>query len=408
MNKEPLARSICKRLHDKGYIAYFAGGYVRDQLLGIISDDIDIATDASPEKIQQLFKKTLPIGISFGIVVVVEEGIAFEIATFRKDLKYEDGRRPEEVAFSSPEEDAFRRDFTINGLFYDPHNDKIIDYVEGQQDLKNRVLRAIGDPLLRFQEDRLRMVRACRFAARFELTIEPKTKRAIQLESKHLFPSVSIERIYQEFKKMKPYHFKIALLYLWEFGLLQTIFPQLKGLSQDELNQRLKRFVYLPSSCPVFIYLLQLFDTLGESLIEDLSSYLKISNQETKMAQIFYEGLVLSHSNSPLQKWVHFYAKPDAELCLEAIKAQLPVEKHKDFLEEHFQKQQKLKNHIDRKKLGKPLVTSDHLMRYGIEPGKKLGELLHKAEEIAIVHDCEKPEEALERLKKTPLWREKS
>lgn len=407
MNKEPLARSICKKLHDLGYIAYFAGGYVRDQLLGIASDDIDIATDAPPEKIQTLFKKTLPIGLSFGIIVVVEEGIAFEVATFRKDLNYEDGRRPEEVAFSSPKEDAFRRDFTINGLFFDPHHNEVIDYVQGQEDLKQHLLRAIGDPLLRFQEDRLRMLRACRFAARFDLKIEAKTQQAIKQEAKHLFPSVSIERIFQEFKKMKPFHFKKALLYLWEFGLLQIIFPKLLGLSSDIFSSRLHRLCYLPPSCPVFLFLLQLFDPIDENLIDELSSYLKISNLETKTALTFYEGLSLTHENSSLQKWVHFYAKQDAEICLEAIKARLPEEKHKDFLQEHFEKRQKLKSHIERKKLNKPLVSSDHLMRYGIEPGKKLGDLLSKAEEIAIVHDCNHPDEALQRLKKTPLWNER-
>ena len=129
MNKERLAHLVCKKLQSEGYLAYYAGGYVRDLILDIHSDDIDIATDAAPNVVQSLFEKTIPVGLAFGIVVVVLEDISFEVATFRKDLHYKDGRRPEEVAFCSPKEDALRRDFTINGMFYDPISRKTYDNV---------------------------------------------------------------------------------------------------------------------------------------------------------------------------------------------------------------------------------------------------------------------------------------
>jgi len=201
MNKEALALSICQTLHEKGYIAYFAGGYVRDMILEIPSDDIDIATDASPDVIQSLFSRTIPLGIAFGIVVVILKKESFEVATFRKDLKYKDGRRPEEVAFCSPKEDADRRDFTINGLFYDPFKKEILDYVGGKEDIKEKIIRAIGDPFVRFEEDKLRLIRACRFAARFDFKIDSHTQQAMLAEAPSLFPSVSIERITQELKK---------------------------------------------------------------------------------------------------------------------------------------------------------------------------------------------------------------
>src|SRR5829696_6438845 len=150
------ALAVVRRLHDAGHVAYFAGGCVRDALLGLEPKDYDIATDAPPDRVRQLFPRTQAVGAAFGVILVRQGRSQIEVATFRTDGKYVDGRRPEGVVFTTAEEDAKRRDFTINGMFYDPLDDKVIDFVGGQEDLKNRTLRAIGNPRERFGEDYLR------------------------------------------------------------------------------------------------------------------------------------------------------------------------------------------------------------------------------------------------------------
>ncbi len=178
--KESVARAIAARLRGAGYTAYLAGGCVRDRLLGREPEDFDVATDAPANVVQQLFSKTIPVGIQFGVVLVVLDDVPVEVATFRADAPYLDGRHPSSVRFSSPEEDARRRDFTINGMFLDPLTDTVIDYVGGQADLRAGIIRAIGDPAERLREDRLRMLRAVRFSARLDFQIEPRTVAAIQ------------------------------------------------------------------------------------------------------------------------------------------------------------------------------------------------------------------------------------
>src|SRR5689334_11312140 len=150
---ESIARTLVQRLRDAGFIAFYAGGCVRDALLGIEPHDYDVATDARPEEVQRLFDHTYAVGAHFGVIVVHREGHDFQIATFRSDGEYIDGRRPTGVTFSTPQTDAERRDFTINGLFFDPLAGEVIDYVGGRADINRRVLRAIGDPIARFRED---------------------------------------------------------------------------------------------------------------------------------------------------------------------------------------------------------------------------------------------------------------
>src|SRR5919199_235347 len=174
------ALAVLRRLRDAGHVAYFAGGCVRDLLLGLEPKDYDVATDAPPQRVRELFGNTQAVGQAFGVILVRHRRSQVEVATFRSDGAYLDGRRPSEVRFTTAEEDAQRRDFTINGLFSDPTEGRIIDYVGGQEDLKNKLLRAIGDPDRRFEEDHLRLLRAVRFAARFGLDIEPHTSDAIR------------------------------------------------------------------------------------------------------------------------------------------------------------------------------------------------------------------------------------
>src|SRR5256884_4835819 len=162
---EEAARKVAARLRDAGHIAYFAGGRVRDMVRGLTPKDYDIATDARTENVQALFPRTYAVGAHFGVIIVLEDGFQFEVATFRSDEAYIDGRHPSAVHFSSSEEDARRRDFTINGMFFDPVSEKVIDLVGGQADIGAKLGRAIGEPAQRFAEDRLRTLRALRFAA---------------------------------------------------------------------------------------------------------------------------------------------------------------------------------------------------------------------------------------------------
>src|SRR5881398_489149 len=169
---EKTARALAQRLRAADHIAYFAGGCVRDMVRSLAAKDFDVATDATPDIVQKIFSHTYAVGAHFGVVVVVENGFNFEVATFRSDGAYLDHRHPVDVRFSSPEEDAKRRDFTINGMFFDPEKNEVIDFVGGRADIGGKLVRAIGKASERFDEDRLRMLRAVRFATALNFEIE--------------------------------------------------------------------------------------------------------------------------------------------------------------------------------------------------------------------------------------------
>jgi poly(A) polymerase len=236
MNARQYAEQICQRLREAGRQALFNGGCVRDIILGREPSDYDISTDARPQEVQRLFPKSLSVGAQFGVVIVVEGEIQVEVATFRSDIGSADGRHPARVEFSnSPEEDVRRRDFTINGLLMDPQNRKVLDFVGGQADIKARIVRAIGEPELRFEEDKLRMLRAVRFAARFDYAIEPQTFAAIRKLSSQIHP-VSQERVRDELNKMLTEGAaRNAFELLDETRLLREILPEverMKGVDQ--------------------------------------------------------------------------------------------------------------------------------------------------------------------------------
>src|SRR3954452_16217541 len=194
---ESTAREIARRLRSAGHVAYYAGGCVRDLLSGKPPKDIDVATDARPEVVQKLFPRTYAVGAHFGVIVVLENEFQFEVATFRSDGAYLDGRHPVEVHFATAEEDAARRDFTVNGMFFDPEKDEVIDFVGGRADLERRLVRSIGNPAQRFAEDRLRMLRAVRFATVLGFKIDEKTWKAI-VASAATITEISSERIRDE------------------------------------------------------------------------------------------------------------------------------------------------------------------------------------------------------------------
>ena len=232
------AFEVVKKLRLAGYESYWAGGCVRDQLLGLTPKDYDVATIATPEQVQELFgrRRTLAIGAAFGVICVLGPKGAgqIEIATFREDLGYSDGRRPDAVSYCSAKEDALRRDFTINGLFYDPVEKQVIDFVNGQEDLKAELVRAIGDPALRFEEDKLRMLRAVRFASTFDFTLDPATADVIR-QMAHEVTVVSVERIAVEMEKMliSPNR-AIALRMLRETKLLEIVLPELETFFKEQ------------------------------------------------------------------------------------------------------------------------------------------------------------------------------
>src|SRR5437764_3373146 len=195
------ARRIVERLRGEGHIAYFAGGCVRDIVRRMTPKDYDVATSATPETVQKIFPRTHAVGAHFGVIIVLENGFQFEVATFRSDDAYIDGRHPTAVHFSSPEEDARRRDFTINGMFYDPVAEEVIDLVGGRADIVAKLVRAIGDPAKRFAEDRLRMLRAVRFAAVLDYQIDKGTWDALLGDAPSINQS-SAERIREELVRM--------------------------------------------------------------------------------------------------------------------------------------------------------------------------------------------------------------
>ena len=216
---------VVRTLREAGYEALWAGGCVRDMLLGGHPKDFDVATSATPEQVMALFRRTRAVGVQFGVVLVRIGGHWLETATFRTDLSYKDGRRPEGVIFTNAQEDAKRRDFTINGLFFDPLEERVIDFVGGRQDMAAGVIRAIGEPAARFAEDHLRLLRAIRFSTRLGFVIEPATAAAIR-EHAALITRISRERIREELEKMLAHPSRgQAVRMIADFGLLEHVWP---------------------------------------------------------------------------------------------------------------------------------------------------------------------------------------
>jgi poly(A) polymerase len=236
MKPRELADQICATLRSRGRQAYLVGGCVRDLVLGREPADYDICTDARPESVQELFPRSLAVGAKFGVILVVEDGAEVEVATFRSDIGYSDGRHPDRVIYSdSPKEDVRRRDFTINGLLMDAATREVLDFVDGRTDLRAGIVRAIGDPRVRFAEDKLRMMRAVRFAARFGFQIEPETLAAAQVLAAQI-PQVSPERIREELTKLLTEGAaRRGFELLDETGLLAIVLPdvaRMKGVEQ--------------------------------------------------------------------------------------------------------------------------------------------------------------------------------
>jgi poly(A) polymerase len=285
------AVKVVRTLRDNGFEAFWAGGCVRDQLLGRTPKDYDVATNATPEDIRKIFgrRRTLAIGAAFGVITVLgpESAGMIEVATFRKDAAYSDGRHPDHVTFSSSEEDAARRDFTINGLFYNPIEERVIDYIGGQKDLEARIIRAIGQPRERFAEDKLRMIRAVRFSATFDFTLEKDTQDAIR-EMAEQISVVSPERIAMEMRRMLVDSSRVtAIRLLLATNLANVVLPEIVAKNNEQYQHLEQALVVLDRlKDPTFpLSLAALVHTVSDpSSVKEVAQRWKLSNKETERA----------------------------------------------------------------------------------------------------------------------------
>ncbi|MDD5458990.1 MAG: CCA tRNA nucleotidyltransferase [Phycisphaerae bacterium] len=279
MTNKQAAVKIVKTLREEGFAALLAGGCVRDMLLGRPAKDYDVATNATPDKVMKLFKRTIAVGAKFGVVIVMQDKQQVEVATFRSESGYKDGRHPTKVDFVSTKEDASRRDFTINGMFYDPVDKKVIDYVGGQKDLEKKIIRTIGEPGERFGEDYLRMLRAVRFASALDFQIEKRTWEAIVTHCSKI-TCVSGERICVELEAglAHPNRAKYAQL-LVETGLAAAIFP---GFAGESTQQSLAICANLPRISGFLLAVAGFFGGFETKFAVEAVKLLKLSRNQQK------------------------------------------------------------------------------------------------------------------------------
>ncbi|MEZ6185105.1 MAG: CCA tRNA nucleotidyltransferase [Planctomycetota bacterium] len=393
---EVAGKRVVERLRELGHVAYFAGGCVRDRLLGREPNDVDVATDARPEQVQRAFKRTKAVGAQFGIVLVRLGGEELEVATFRADGTYTDGRRPDSVRFTDPREDALRRDFTINGLFYDPLADEVLDFVDGQTDLRRRVVRAIGDPEARFAEDKLRILRAPRFAAALGFDVAPETAAAIKLHV-HDLSQVAPERLWGELLKIlsKPTRARGVALCA-ELGVLGELFPELTDL---ELPHR--TLGSLPVDAPLVATLAGLLAQLDVPAIEGALRRLRASNKEREGALGIAAGVhaLPGLLDAPLAEqkramaegaWEHV---PDVAHALLVARGEdpAPAEAARALRASYAQ---------DPSPAGlfaPPLLMGADLQRAGLKPGRHFGPILDRVRDAQRRGEVQTPEEALAR-----------
>jgi poly(A) polymerase len=396
--RRDFAEEVVSRLRQAGFQSLWAGGCVRDLILGQTPTDYDVATDARPEQVRAALPfKTIPVGISFGVVRVNSprrRGIEVEIATFRNDGAYVDGRRPESVAFSTAEEDAARRDFTINGMFLDPLSGKLLDYVGGRADLDGRILRAIGEPAERFREDKLRLLRAVRFAARFDLTVEPKTLAAIRAMAAEVV-TVSPERIAQELRKMLVDPNRVAAIDLArETGLVAAVLPELVA-HNDHWDHTMRVLASLPDDPAFTLAFAALLAHVDPRVADGIARRLRLSNAERERIAwlVALKDALVAAEALPKARLKRLLAHPGiGELLMlhRAIALATTGDvSHVDFC----------RDYLEREPAGPvnppPLVTGDDLMRHGLAPGPHFAKFLHQIRDAQLEGLFETKEEAL-------------
>jgi poly(A) polymerase len=433
---EKTAREIAAKLRERGHIAYFAGGCVRDIVRRETPKDFDIATDATPQIVQQTFARTYAVGAHFGVIVVVESGFQFEVATFRSDDAYIDGRRPSSVRFSSPEEDAKRRDFTINGMFYDPLTNKVIDFVGGRADLDAKLIRAIGEPAQRFQEDRLRMLRAVRFATVLDYKIDNQTWQAITANSKAI-NEISAERIREELVRifLSPSRVRGWDL-LDESGLMRAILPELeamKGCAQPEqfhpegdvFEHTRLMLKLLPERVSMPLVLSALFhdiakpvtatvdqtgrirfnehDRIGAAMTEQIMERLRFSRAEidTTVEMVRQHMVFKDVPKMRVAKLKRFMARPTFEDELELHRVDC-ASSHRmlDNYEFLLRKREEFANEPI---IPPPLVRGEDLIALGLKPGPNFGKILEAVETRQLEGALKDRQEALEWVRREYL-----
>ena len=391
------ALEIVRQLRESGYTTYFAGGFVRDSLLGQEPGDIDIATSASCDEVCALFPRCIQVGAAFGVVQVVMDGKGYEVATFRKEMGYSDGRHPDHIERADAKEDAKRRDFTINGMFFDPVEKEVIDYVGGRADLDQRLLRAIGNPIERMEEDRLRALRAIRFACRFDLAIDPATWEAIERVAGSVSESVSVERIREELGKMAAHEsFPRALELLEKSGLLVAIFPEVQGGSWCA-----ERMSALGPKTPLEFKLAGLLMHLDFDARLAFFERFKFSRLAKRRLETLHALESLDFDVAPPHKKARALALFESELAVEALAAHLG---DGAFLEQMNAELTRLDFHIDGLRKKEAPLRADDLKPHGIEPGPLLGKLIERAQDVAIDGDIRDKEKLLDMLKEDDLW----
>jgi poly(A) polymerase len=407
------ATEVVRRLRDAGYIALFAGGCVRDLLLNRPAKDYDVATTATPDQVRKLFgqRRTLAVGASFGVIIVLgpQPGVQVEVATFRREGDYSDGRRPDHVEFCSPEEDARRRDFTINGMFYDPLDSRVLDYVGGESDLAAGVLRAIGDPHDRMREDKLRMLRAVRFAATLDFQLDPTTAAAVR-EMADQLTVVSAERIAQELRRMlvDP-HRRRAMELCAAVGLLPVIFPELAPKAADGIGGTVQKtavanrgFEMLPLLRePGFELALAavLYELPAEPAVRNICLRLKLSNDEKDRIVwlVAHQDDLQAAPQFDLAKLKRALSHPYHLDQLQLLRSRLLVDGadlHPVLFCEEF---------LAKTPAGEinppPLITGDDLIRLGMPPGPEFKNLLDQIRDAQLNGEIETKDAALEWLR---------
>jgi len=431
------ALEIVKTLQKHGYKAFFAGGCVRDMIMGKESEDYDIATSALPEDIMKLFERTIPVGVQFGVVIVVKDGHNFEVATFRTEGSYSDGRHPDYVAFSTPEADVKRRDFTINGLLYDPVKNEILDYVGGQADIAKGIIRTIGNPIERFTEDKLRMIRAARFACRFNFPIHEDTQRAIVQLAPNIH-AVSAERIREELEKIltgtNPH---IGIKLLDELCLLQEILPEvssMKGVRQPEnFHPEGDVFVHtllcLSKLVPVSEQGMErpswtlamgiLLHDIGKTITFEELDRIRFNLHEkvgADMTARICDRLKTSNAEKDRIVWLvlkHLYFKDAQKMRLSKLKRLLAEEGYPELAElcridalassgdlSDYHYCQEMFSKLSHEEVKpKPLITGHDLIAMGLKPGPVFKDILTKIEDEQLEGNLTTKEAAIEMAK---------
>jgi putative nucleotidyltransferase with HDIG domain len=428
-----VAASVVRKLQEKGFVAYFAGGSIRDALRGTAPKDIDIATSAKPSEVQALFRRTIPVGVQFGVVRVLEADFEFEVATFRSDGIYLDGRHPQSVEYSTPEKDAARRDFTVNGIFYDSVKDEVIDFVGGREDLARKLIRAIGRPSQRFAEDRLRMLRGVRFASTLAFEIESGTWSAIREKANEILV-VSPERIRDELLKiLVDAHRLRGFDLLDKSGLLALILPEVEALKGCEqpgqfhpegdvfVHTRMMLGLLGPEASGVQALSVLLHDIgkpptrsfdpvdqrirfnghdrVGAEMAEQVMTRLRFSRHETDVVVEAVRNHMIFKDVQQMRpaKLRRFMARPNFEIELELHRVDC-AGSHGD-LENHQFLVNKALEFAREPLIPPPLIRGDDLIALGLKPGPRMGQLLEAIQTAQLEGEVTTRDQAFELLK---------